>query len=76
MMGALKIVPERGAGSMIVIGNGNEGAMTWVETSLRYARERNRSKLVGLLMEVRGELALEMRLAKRGLSTRQESTVR
>ncbi len=61
---------------MMVIGNGNEGAMAWVETSLRYARERNRSKLVGLLMEVRGELALEMRLAKRGLSTRQESAVR
>ncbi len=76
MIDVLKIVPERGAGSMMVIGSGNEGAMTWVETSLRYARERNRSKLVGLLTEVRGELALEMKLAKRAAPTPQESGVR
>ena len=61
---------------MIGIDNDNEGTMAWVETSLRYARERNRSKLVGLLMVVRGEIALEMRLAKRGLSSRQEGAVR
>ncbi len=61
---------------MMVIDNGNEGTMAWVETSLRYARERNRSKLVGLLIAVRGEIALEMKLAKRTLSTRQESGVR
>ncbi len=74
MMDELKIVPERGAGSMMVIDN--EGTMAWVETSLRYARERNRSKLEGLLMAVRGEIALEIKLAQRGLSTRQESAVR
>jgi hypothetical protein len=76
MMDELKIVPERGAGSMMVIDNDNEGTMAWVETSLRYAREHNRSKLVKLLMVVRGEIALEMKLAKRMLSTRQESGVR
>jgi hypothetical protein len=75
-MGDLKIVPERGAGSMTVIGDDNDGTMAWVDTSLRYARERNRSKLVGLLMAVRGEIALEMKLAKRALSTPQESGVR
>ncbi len=76
MMDVLKIVPERGAGSMMVIGDDNQGAMAWVDTSLRYARERDRSKLVGLLMAVRGEIALEMKLAKRTLATRQESGVR
>ena len=55
---------------MMVIDNGNEGTMAWVETSLRYARERNRSKLVGLLTEVRGEIALEMKLAKRATLAR------
>ena len=76
MMDELKIVPERGAGSMMGIGDDNQGTMAWVDTSLRYARERDRSKLVGLLMAVRGEIALEMKLAKRTLSTRQESGVR
>lgn len=77
MMGELKIVPERGAGPMMVIDNDNEGTMTWVNTSLRYARERNRSKLVGLLIAVRGEIALEMKLAKRAApSAPQESGVR
>ncbi len=60
---------------MMAIGNDNEGTMAWVETSLRYARDHNRSKLVGLLMVVRGEIALEMKLAKRGPSVRQESAV-
>ncbi len=53
----------------------NEGAMVWVETSLRYARDRNRSKLEGLLTAVRGEIALEIELAK-GSSARQGSGVR
>jgi len=75
MIHVLKIVPERGAGSMTRIDDGNEGTMAWLETSLRYARERNRSKLVGLLLAVRGEVALEMKLAK-GSSIRQEICVR
>ncbi len=61
---------------MMLIDDDNQGTMAWVDTSLRYARERDRSKLVGLLMAVRGEIALEMKLAKRTLSTRQESGVR
>ena len=60
---------------MMEIDDGNEGTMAWVETSLRYARQRNRSKLVGLLVVVRGEIALEMKLAK-GSPTRQETCVR
>ena len=71
---ALKIVPEGSVRSMMVVDNGNEGAMAWVETSLRYARDRNRSRLEGLLVAVRGEIALEMKLAK-GSSARQESGV-
>jgi hypothetical protein len=76
MMHRLKIVPERGAGSMMAIDNDNEGTMTWVETSLQYARHHNRSKLLGLLMAVRGEIALEMKLAKRARAAHQESYVR
>lgn len=54
----------------------NEGTMTWVETSLQYASYHNRSKLLGLLMAVRGEIALEMKLAKRAPGAHQESWVR
>ncbi len=42
----------------------NEGTMAWVETSLRYARGRDRSGLVELLETVRAEIVLEMKLAK------------
>jgi hypothetical protein len=41
----------------------DEGTMAWVETSLRYARSRNRSGLVKLLETVRAEVVLEMKLA-------------
>ena len=61
---------------MMVIDNDNEGTMAWVETSLRYARDHNRSKLVGLLIVVRGEIALEMKLAKRAPAAHQESGIR
>ncbi len=61
---------------MVGLDNGNEGAMTWVETSLRYARGRNRTKLERLLVAVRGEIALEMQLAKGAPLMRQESGVR
>ena len=43
---------------------GNEEAIAWVETSLRYARSHNLSRLVGLLVVVRDEIALETELAK------------
>ena len=42
----------------------NEGAMVWVETSLRYARNRNLPKVVGLLVVVRDEIVLETEIAK------------
>jgi hypothetical protein len=71
----LKIVPEKDAEPMMIVDNSNEGAMVWVETSLRYARDRSRSKLEGLLTAVRGEIALEIELAK-GPSARQGSGVR
>jgi len=71
----LKIVPEKDAEPMMIADNSNEGAMVWVETSLRYARDRNRSKLEGLLTAVRGEIALEIEFAK-GSSARQGSGVR
>jgi hypothetical protein len=71
----LKIVPEKDAEPMMIVDNSNEGAMVWVEPSLRYARDRSRSKLEGLLTAVRGEIALEIELAK-GPSARQGSGVR
>ena len=42
----------------------NERAMVWVETSLRYARNRNLPRIVGLLAAVRDEIALEAEMAK------------
>ena len=42
----------------------NEEAMVWVETSLRYARNRNLPKVVGLLVAVRDEIVLETEIAK------------
>ncbi len=42
----------------------NEGAIAWAEASLRYARGRKLSRLVGLLVAVRDEIALEMEFAK------------
>ncbi len=49
---------------MARIDNNNEGTMAWVETSLQYARGRNRSGLVELLETVRAEIVLEMKLAR------------
>jgi hypothetical protein len=49
---------------MTRIDNEDEGTMTWVETSLRYAHARNRSRLVELLETVRAEIMLEMKLTK------------
>jgi hypothetical protein len=43
----------------------SEGAMTWVEASLQYACSRNLSRLAMLLVAVRDEISLEMKLAKR-----------
>ena len=43
---------------------GNEEAIAWVETSLRYARSHNLSRLVGLLVAVRDEIAFETELVK------------
>ena len=43
----------------------SEGTMAWVEASLQYAGDRNLSRLVRLLMTVRDEIALEMKLVKR-----------
>jgi hypothetical protein len=40
----------------------NEEAVVWVEASLRYARDRNLIRLMGLLAAVRDEIALEMNL--------------
>ncbi|MBV9454308.1 MAG: hypothetical protein JOZ19_09355 [Rubrobacter sp.] len=42
----------------------NQGAMVWVETSLRYARDRDLPRIVGLLAAVRYEIALEAEIAK------------
>ncbi|HZC84176.1 MAG TPA: hypothetical protein VE194_07075 [Rubrobacter sp.] len=42
----------------------NEEAMVWVETSLRYARNRNLPKVVGLLVVVRDEIVLETEIAR------------
>ncbi len=42
----------------------NEGAMVWVETSLRYARNRNLPKVVGLLVAVRDEIVLETEIVR------------
>jgi hypothetical protein len=40
----------------------NEETMVWIETSLRYARERNLIRLIGLLAAVRDEIAWETKL--------------
>ena len=42
----------------------NQGAMVWVETSLRYAREHDLSRIVWLLAAVRDEISLEAEMAK------------
>ena len=40
----------------------NEGTMEWIEASLRYARDRNLIRLVGLLAAIRDEIAWETKL--------------
>lgn len=42
----------------------NQGAMVWVDTSLRYARAHDLSRIVVLLAAVRDEVALEAEMAK------------
>ena len=54
----------------------NEGAIAWAEASLRYARGRKLSRLVGLLVAVRDVIALEMKFAKSTPLSRQRTGAR
>jgi hypothetical protein len=53
-----------------VVGTDNEEVMSWLESSLEYARDRNQVGLARLLKSVRAEVVWETELAKRrGRST-------